>query len=220
MTGESGVTGRGTLSLVAVRHGETEWIERGLLHGRLDSPLSEAGRRHAHQTADRLKGESFDALYTSPLGRAVQTAEILGSALGLTPQPLNELREVDFGVLEGRPRKLLDAEGLPGRLVRHLARALFLLTGEPWPHVAERVRTVIRLLVEQHPAGRVLVVTHWSVLSLLTAFLLEGDASHWRRYGPWQACGLSEFVLVRDGEVAWRALRLNDTSHLNGKGSS
>ncbi len=209
-----------SLRWVVVRHGETEWIERGLLHGRLDSPLSATGRRHAQQTADRLRGESFDALYTSPLGRAVETAEILGSALGLHPERLEELREVDFGVLEGRPRRLLDSEGMAGRLVRPLARAAFVLTGEPWPHVARRVRTAVDLLVQRHPTGRLLLVTHWSVLSQLAALLLDGDPRGWRRYGPWQACGVTEFVRNRDAEAAWRAVRLNDTSHLDGKGTS
>src|SRR4030043_435873 len=65
------------LSLVLVRHGETEWMERGRLHGRLDSPLSPTGRRHAEQAAQRLHRERFDALYTSPLGRAMETAAIL-----------------------------------------------------------------------------------------------------------------------------------------------
>lgn len=201
-----------------VRHGETEWIERGLLHGRLDSPLSRAGRRHAQQTADRLRGESFDAFYTSPLGRAVETAEILGSALGVHPQRLEELREVDFGVLEGRPRRLLDSKDMPGRLVRPLARAAFVLTGEPWPHVARRVRTAVDLLVQRHPGGRLLLVTHWSILSHLAALLLEGDPRSWRCYGPWDACGLSEIIGERGPALTWRAVRLNDTSHLDGKG--
>ncbi len=207
------------LRWVVVRHGETEWIERGLLHGRLDSPLSPAGRRHAQQTADRLRGESFDALYTSPLGRAMETAQILGDALGLDPQPLAELREVDFGVLEGLPRRLLDSSGGTGRLVRPLARAAFVLTGEPWPRVAKRVRAAADLLLARHPTGRLLLVTHWSVLSHLAALLLDGDPRGWRTYGPWQACGLSEFERDSQAGRPWRSVRLNDISHLDGEGS-
>jgi len=99
------------LSLVLVRHGETEWMERGRLHGRLDSPLSPTGRRHAELAAARLRGEQFQALYSSPLGRAMETAAILGRAVGLTPQPVDGLAELDFGWLEGAPAPLWREEG-------------------------------------------------------------------------------------------------------------
>ncbi len=207
-----------SLRWVLVRHGETEWIERGLLHGRLDSPLSVTGRKHAQQTAERLRGECFDALYTSPLGRAVETAEILGRAVGVEPQALAELREVDFGLLEGRPRWLLDSDGVGGRLLRPLARVAFVLTGEPPQRVAQRVSAAVDLLVARHPTGHLLLVTHWGVLSQLAALLLDRDPRAWRRYGPWEACGLSEIVGVRAPALTWRAVRLNDTSHLDGKG--
>lgn len=206
------------LRWTVVRHGETEWIELGLLHGRLDSPLSTTGRRHAQQTAEHLRGECFDALYTSPLGRAVETAAILGQALGLTPEPLAELREMDFGLLEGRPRHLLDAENPAGRLLRPLARAAVVLTGESPRRVAQRVSAAVDLLVARHPTGRLLLVTHWSALSHLAAQLLDRDPRAWRHYGPWEPCSLSEIVGVRAPELIWRAVRLNDTSHLDGKG--
>ncbi|MEW6567800.1 MAG: histidine phosphatase family protein [Chloroflexota bacterium] len=214
------------LRLVLVRHGQTDWIERGLLHGRVDSSLSPAGRLHAHRTAERLQGERFDALYTSPQGRALETARILGQALGLEPQPLPELREVDFGMLEGWPRQLLGGDGLRGRLLRPITRAAFALTGESPQRVASRVAAAVEFLVRRHPTGRLLLLTHWSVLSHLAAQLLGGDRRSWRRFGPWEACGVSELIGVRAGPVPphpdgwrWQAARLNDTSHLNGERS-
>ncbi len=114
------------LRLVLVRHGETEWTERGLLHGRLDAPLSATGRRHAALTAARLRAETqtdpLDVIYTSPLGRAMETATHFAGAVGLTPVPLEGVRERAYGWMEGKPMWLADPDGktVPG--LRPLAR--------------------------------------------------------------------------------------------------
>ena len=60
-----------------VRHGRTEWNAKGLIQGISDIPLLEEGREMARQTARGLKTVSFDAVYASPLSRALETAEIL-----------------------------------------------------------------------------------------------------------------------------------------------
>lgn len=200
-----------TLQLTLVRHGETEWTELGLLHGRLDSPLSLTGRRHAEQTAARLRGETFNALFTSPKGRAMQTALILGETLGLAPTPLDGLREMDFGWSEGKPLAHFDPDGTGSWLFRPLVRFAMRLTAERTQHFAARIREAIVAMQAQHPHGRLLVVTHWGVISMLMALLLDGDLQRWRDYGPWAACSISE-VHATDG--AWHIIRLNDHMHL------
>jgi probable phosphoglycerate mutase len=199
------------LQLVLVRHGETEWTERGLLHGRLDSPLSANGQRHAELTAQRLRGEHFEALFSSPKGRALQTAEILGRAIGLTPEPLDGLREADYGWLEGRPIRHIDPDGPGNKLLLPavwLARAL---TAERPSQVARRVASAVEAIRERHPHGRVLVVTHWGVISMLMAQLVDRDPGKWKGRGPWAACGISELHAFNG---AWQVLRLNDHAHL------
>jgi broad specificity phosphatase PhoE len=200
-----------TLQLILVRHGETEWTELGLLHGRLDSPLSITGRRHAEQTAARLRGETFNALFTSPKGRAMQTAQMLGEAVGLAPTPLDGLREMDFGWSEGKPLPLFDPDGTGAWLFRPIARIALHLTAERPPHFAARIREAIATMQAQYPQGRLLVVTHWAVISMLVALLLDGDPHRWRAYGPWAACSITE-LHATDG--TWRILRLNDHQHL------
>lgn len=211
------------LSLVLVRHGETEWTERRLLHGRLDSPLSEAGRMHARQAAQRLRGERFDAFYASPLGRAMQTAQILAEAVGLAPQPLEGLREVNYGWLEGRPMLHFDPAGLGTRALRPLVPLLIGLTGETVGQVAKRVARDLAEVVERHPTGRVLVVTHWGTLSMLMALLVDKDRRVWRRHGPWTACGISELRSTADASAngrVWHIVRMNETTHLGPEGRS
>ncbi len=199
------------LQITLVRHAETEWTERGRLHGRLDSPLSETGRRHARLTAHTLRGASFDALYSSPRGRAIETAAAIGEAVGLAPIPLEGLREMNYGWLEGLPLSLVDPDGTGAWLLRPLVHAFMGLTGERERNFAARVTSTLEALTVRHPTGRLLVVTHWGVLSMLMAHLTEGHGGQWRRFGPWTACGISELHL--DGS-AWRVVRLNESGHL------
>jgi 2,3-bisphosphoglycerate-dependent phosphoglycerate mutase len=206
------------LSLVLVRHGETEWTERGRLHGRLDSPLSSAGRRHAEMAATRLRLERFDALYSSPLGRAMETAAILGSVVGLTPQPIDGLAELDFGWLEGAPAPLWHDEGLAGALFRPVRALIHLVSAERPAHFHQRIADTLDWMVGQHPQGRLLVVAHWAVFSRLLGVMMDAPGAEWRRYGPWAACGISEvrFNGARgNGRApAWEIVHLNDVSHL------
>jgi probable phosphoglycerate mutase len=200
--------------LVLVRHAETEWVEQGLLHGRLDSPLSTAGKRQAERTAQRLRGERFDGLYTSPQGRAIETAAVIGRAIGLEPIPLDGLREIHFGWLEGRPVSLLNS-----RALRPVAGLLMMLGGEKPAIARRRIAEALETMLTHHPQGRILAVTHWGALSHIAALLIDGDQRSWRR-GPWAACGISEFRPQGDGAPAdgrpmrWEAIRLNDDAHL------
>src|SRR5438477_2725836 len=89
------------MKLFAVRHGETEWnLERREI-GQLDSHLSPRGILQAQRLAKRLSGINFDALYTSDLGRAVQTAEIIGLECHKSVTVDAGLRERHMGVFQG-----------------------------------------------------------------------------------------------------------------------
>ncbi|HEY42677.1 MAG TPA: histidine phosphatase family protein [Anaerolineae bacterium] len=198
--------------LVLVRHGESEWTEKGLLHGgRLDSPLSPKGKRQAALAARRLEGEDFAALFSSPQGRAMQTAQILGEVLGLTTEPLDGLREYIFGWVEGKPKTLFEPDGTGPLLLKPLIGLSALLTGERPRQFNQRVLNAIHVISDRHPSGRILVVTHWGVLSLLMAALLDADPKRWREYGGWSPCGITE-LHGHHGE--WKLIRMNDSEHL------
>jgi broad specificity phosphatase PhoE len=68
--------------LLLVRHGETDWNAEGRLQGHTDRPLNEYGRRQAQRLADELAGEELEAIYSSDLARARETAEIVGERSG------------------------------------------------------------------------------------------------------------------------------------------
>ena len=65
-------------SLILVRHGETDWNRRKIRQGHVDIPLNENGRRQSRALADRLRSWKVDAIYSSDLSRAAETARILG----------------------------------------------------------------------------------------------------------------------------------------------
>jgi probable phosphoglycerate mutase len=133
-------------TLLLVRHGETDWNADGRLQGQTDRPLSDFGRRQARQLAEELAGEKFEALYSSDLVRARETAEIVGGRLGLPVVLDADLREKDWGTWEG---------------LTAIERDSVEFVGESTQEHQNRMLCALRRIAERHPAGgRVLVVTH------------------------------------------------------------
>ena len=141
-------------TLLLVRHGETDWNAEGKLQGHTDRPLNDYGRRQAQLLGDRLAAEQFDAVYASDLCRARETAEILGEKLGLAVDIDPDLREKNWGSWEG----LTSDERL------HVA-----YEGETTEAHRERTLRAVERIVERHPGGRVVVVTHGGSLRRLQA---------------------------------------------------
>ena len=133
-------------TLLLVRHGETDWNAEGRLQGHTDRPLSDYGRRQAQQLAGELKDEELEAIYSSDLARARETAEIVGERLGLPVVLDPDLREKDWGTWEG---------------LNAVERDRVEFVGETTEAHQERMLGALRRIAERHPGDqRVLVVTH------------------------------------------------------------
>jgi broad specificity phosphatase PhoE len=143
-------------TLLLVRHGETDWNAEGRLQGHTDRPLNDHGRRQAKDLADRLADEGADAIYASDLSRARETAEIVGTRLGLPVVIDADLREKDWG----------SWEGLTGDERAHVEQV-----GESTEAHRDRVMRAVRRIVERHPGQRVVVVTHGGSLRRVQASL-------------------------------------------------
>jgi len=141
-------------TLLLVRHGETDWNAEGKLQGHTDRPLNDYGRRQARALAERLAGEEIEAVYASDLSRARETAEILGAQLGLPVAVDPDLREKNWGNWEG-----LTAD----------ERLRIEYEGESSEDHRSRTLRAVERIVERHPAGRVVVVTHGGSLRRLQA---------------------------------------------------
>lgn len=132
--------------LLLVRHGETDWNADGRLQGQTDRPLSDFGRRQARQLAEDLADEELDAIYSSDLARARETAETVGERLSLPVAFDPDLREKDWGTWEG---------------LTAVERDRVEFVGESTEAHQERMLRALRGISERHPGDRsVLVVTH------------------------------------------------------------
>jgi len=156
-----------------VRHGETDWNAAGRLQGHTDRPLSDYGREQARRLAAELAGEQFDAIYSSDLARARETAEIVGASLGLPVTLDPDLREKDWGTWEG----LTSTE-----------RFGVELAGESTAQHQERMLAALGRIAETHPNGRVIVVTHGGSMRRVQTEVLGFAMPVVENCGRW-ACG-------------------------------
>ena len=143
-----------------VRHGETAWSAAGRHTGRTDIPLTEEGERKATALHDRLAGQSFDRVFTSPLQRAARTCALAGFGDRAVADP--DLLEWDYGDYEGRTSREIQA-----------ARPGWLIFRDGCPHgeqaadVGARVDRVIARL--RAVDDRALLFSSAHVLRVLTA---------------------------------------------------
>src|SRR5665213_1161889 len=103
--------------IILVRHGESVFNKAGIIAG--DSPLTDKGREQARQTKEILARFKFDAVYSSDLKRAIETAEIIAGKQVPASNRLSSLRERDFGSLEHKSEKHHDQEGKLRSIMTH-----------------------------------------------------------------------------------------------------
>ena len=155
-------------SFLCIRHGVTDWNRRGLFQGRTDVPLNDDGIAQARSAAQRLQTVSFKIVVSSPLIRAVSTAEIIaGSSTPVTIEA--DLIECDFGSFEGRPiAEVMDEHGITAK--QQLATILP-ADGEPWPSVSQRSLRGAGRWLDRHPQATVLFVCHVAVMQSMSEAL-------------------------------------------------
>ena len=150
---------------IVVRHGETEWNVQGRVQGHLDSPLTAAGREQAEAVARALAAERVHAIYSSDLGRTLDTAAPAARRLGLGVRMEPRLRERQLGLFQGLTFDEA-SQAHPERFARFRARDTTedLLTGESLVQMRDRVAGAFAFMASVHPGELVLVVTHGGVL--------------------------------------------------------
>jgi probable phosphoglycerate mutase len=187
-------------TFLLVRHGETDWNRDNRFQGHADPPLNERGRAQAGELAERLAGEGVDAVYSSPLRRALETAEILAARLGLDVTAAEGLREIDVGEWQGLTRDEV-ARRYPDAFARWLALEPGWDHGETYEQLGRRVLAAIRDIAERHPGERVVVVTHGGPLRAVFAETAGVSYAELRRR-VWSApnCSVERFEVL-DGTV-------------------
>ncbi len=155
--------------LLLIRHAQTDHNLERRYQGHADTPLNPIGREQARRLALRLAHEPVDAVYTSDLPRARQTAEAIAAQLSLPVYPLRGLREIDVGEAVGLTRALL-RERFPDLFGPAWAEARF-PQGESHAELSERVSGTVRDIVAAHPRQRIAVITHGGAIRALIASL-------------------------------------------------
>lgn len=184
-----------------VRHGETDWNRERRFQGHADIPLNEAGLEQARELAAGFDGERFSAVYTSPLRRAAQTAEVLGARLGAVVHEHDGLKEVDVGSWSGFTVTEIEARDPEGFARWAEWRTTGWRDGETYEELAARVVAGTLELAERHAGEQVLAVTHGGPIRALLASAhgLEIHEVHGVA-GPLGNCAVVR-IAVREGEI-------------------
>ena len=207
------MTDNTTTVLFAVRHGETEWNHIGRQQGHLDSPLSESGIKQAHALANGLRGKGIEVIYSSDLGRAVQTAEIIGAKLDLRINFDPRLRERHLGSMQGMTRTAF-REQFPKESVKlESGNPDYILPGgESARQRFDRCIGCCIDLATRHPGGRVLLIAHGGVLNSMVRFALRIPLADPRSFSLFNAA-INIFSVDSNG---WRLDTWGEISHLGG----
>jgi len=194
-----------------VRHGNTELNSARIFFGHTDAELDAAGHRQAERLGDRLSAEKIDVIYSSDLRRALVTAETIASKHRLEVITCLELREINYGNLDGLTfeeiRRLCPEVA---ELCADWSPQLKFPGGEGVDELDKRVSKFLDRLKQHTPEQTVLIVSHGGPLRLMVCSLLRIELWHWRQI---QLDLASLSIVDTYPEVAIISL-LNDTSHL------
>jgi 2,3-bisphosphoglycerate-dependent phosphoglycerate mutase len=172
-------------TLVLARHGRTEWHHPNRYAGRSDIPLDEVGEEQAQRLGRWAARQEWTGLACSPLRRAVDTITPAAKATGLEPVVEPRLRELDFGIADGRT--LTELSALAPQVVARFEAdpvAHHFPGGESPVAAVERALAALTDLAVANPGGRLLVVAHNTLIRLVACAVLGAPLSEYRRRLP------------------------------------
>jgi broad specificity phosphatase PhoE len=156
--------------ILIVRHGQDEDNANLILNGRRDKPLTDVGRKQAEKVAQKLKPLEINIIYSSPLLRAYQTAEIIAQKIGIKKIIKNtNLVERDFGVLTGRP--LTDIPKFSKNILE-IGKIKYFLDAkgaESFESVYQRAQKVLKEINSKHKNANILIVAHSDIGKMIRA---------------------------------------------------
>jgi 2,3-bisphosphoglycerate-dependent phosphoglycerate mutase len=195
------------MDLVLVRHARPTRIEEA--DGPADPPLTELGVRQARAAAEWLSAETFDAVYSSPLRRALETAEAIAEACGLAVQIEPDIREYDAESNSYIPYEELKEARSPEWMALAEDRLTDLI--QDGGAFQGRVVAAMERIIEAHPGQRVLAVCHGGCVNVYLAHILGMSRSLWLEAGY---ASISRVVASRRGPRS--VASVNEMGHLRG----
>jgi broad specificity phosphatase PhoE len=198
--------------IILVRHGQTAWNQQDRIRGQVDVPLDDTGLAQAAATAARIAAEWKPvALYSSPLRRAVQTAQPIADRLGLEVRTVPGFTDMSFGQWQGL------AYGEVSQRWPEMSQAWLTAPhtvtfpgGESLARVRQRSMSALHRVIAQHPDQDAVIVGHTVLNRVLLCAMLGLDDSHHWRIGQ-DTCAVN---MIEWHEGGFFIGSLNDTCHL------
>lgn len=148
-----------------VRHGKTDWNVLGKLQGTTDIPLNNRGEKQADECRNILSKSQWDAIITSPLTRAKQTAEIIHQKIHVPLIEMEEFIERNFGDAEGMTLKERRESFPDKKYPNQESRSSF----------HQRLKNGIQTINQKYPNGKVIIVTHGAVINTILSGISKGE---------------------------------------------
>jgi broad specificity phosphatase PhoE len=187
-------------TILLARHGESDWNRSEQWQGLADRPLTELGREQARTLAARLHDVELDAIYSSDLQRARDTAQVVAHDHGLEVMEVPALREVDVGSWSGLTRTEAQTR-FPDGYARWIDGGEGWDDGESYAQLRDRVVAAVQRIAADHEGGRILVVAHGGTIRAIHAAALGVDVTTYRRTHRVEPNGGLSTVEIDDGQL-------------------
>jgi broad specificity phosphatase PhoE len=201
----------GMTNIYLVRHGQTAWNKEEIFRGRTDVPLNEMGLREASLAAEYFRGTEIQAIYSSPLSRAWQTAGKIAEVVRREVVSLDGINDMSFGAWEGQPLRDVqknDSERYSQwRDAPHLVK---IPGGETLDEVRLRAMTALEEVIRSHAGASIVLVSHRVINKVLICGILGLDNSHFWQIG--QDTTAINLIQTRRGKYILSLL--NEACHL------
>ncbi len=193
-----------------IRHAENDWVESGKLAGRLPGVhLNVYGQAQAQALGERLASAPLKAVYSSPLERALETAQaVVAHHPGLAVQTLEGVNELQYGVWEGATLKSLAGRKLWWVVQAFPSRAEF-PGGETLRAAQMRAVDAIETVMQRHPRETIAVISHSDIIRLIMAHYLGVHLDVFQRL----VISTASISVLSLGRARPMIVRVNDTSH-------
>lgn len=202
------------LSLYLLRHGQTTFSRNNAFCGAALNPnLTDEGRQMAECFARAYAATPWQAIFTSPLKRTLETAAPICSATGITPQVRDDLKEIGYGKWEGKTIPEVETE-FHDDYIRWTADPAWYppTEGEPAVSIAHRSLRVVEEIQRVYEEGNVLIVSHKATIRILLCSLLGIDVGRFRYR---LACPVGSVSIIQFGKHGPLLKAMADRDHLD-----
>ncbi len=199
--------------VIFVRHGETVWNTEGRMMGQLNSPLTPKGEQQVLALGSRLKSHAISALYSSDLGRAMQTAQAIADASQVEITQEQGLREIHMGDWQGYTRAEI-AEQFPEQWATYQGEGQYTYqtpNGESHAQKSKRTVATLNRLTDQHVGETIVMVSHAGILRAVFEYVLNLPPHNRDRFQRNNAA-FNLFSKVGDD---WSLVVYGDQTHLS-----